>query len=106
MLMSQAFPLQISLLTPVEVSLVDSAEGFDKKFKLGLTIFLFVLLYVQHVYIFQPDDFIGIDVVTMRRKSLIWKFFLTFLMISLSCLFPIRDPILFVLLSNEEQYQR
>ena len=42
---AQAFPLQISLLTPVEVSLVDSAEGFDKIFKLGLTIFLLALLF-------------------------------------------------------------
>ena len=98
----------ISLFTP-NVSILNSpyflthTSLFISNFH---AISLFVLLYVQHVYIFQPDDFVGIDVAIMRRKSLIWKFLLTFLMISLSCLFPIRDPILFGLISNEEHYQR
>ena len=37
---SQAFPLQISLLTPVEVFAGISAEGLNKEFKFDLTIFL------------------------------------------------------------------
>ena len=36
---SQAFPLQISLLTPAEVFAGISAEGLNKEFKFDLTIF-------------------------------------------------------------------
>ena len=67
---------------------------------------IFVFLYIQHVYIFQPDDFVGVDIAIIRRKSMMWKFLLTILMISLSCIFPILDPMMFSLISKGKQYDR
>ena len=56
---------------------------------------IFILLYIQHVYVFQPDEFNGVDVSKMRKKSLMWKMFLTVFTISISIIFPIREPIMF-----------
>ena len=67
---------------------------------------LLMFLYIQHVMIFQPDDFKDLDPLKMRRKSLIWKFFLTLWVISISIVFPITEPIMFSLLSKGGQYQR
>ena len=67
---------------------------------------ILIFLYIQHVMIFQPDDFNDLDPLKMRRKSLIWKFFLTLCVISISIVFPITEPIMFSLLSKGRQYQR
>ena len=66
-----------------------------------------MFLYIQHVYVFQPDDFKISQVSSMRHKSLLWKFSLTMIAISLSILVPIeREPIIFLILTKGTDYNR
>ena len=66
-----------------------------------------LLLYIQHVYVFQPDDFKNLQVYSMRRKSLLWKVLLTLISVSLSILVPIEtQPIFFRLLTKGADYNR
>ena len=59
------------------------------------------LLYIQHVYVFQPDDFKSVQVSSMKCKSLLWKIVLTIIAILLSISVPIETPpILFQLLTK------
>ena len=68
---------------------------------------LLVQLYIQHVIIFYPDDFVNVDVSVMRQKSILWKFILTFLSISLNCLFPSSEmPHTYQLLTKGVKYDR
>ena len=66
-----------------------------------------VQLYIQHIYVFHPDEFVNIDAATMRRRSIVWKFILTFFSISLNCLFPSSEvPAVFQMLTKGGNYER
>ena len=68
---------------------------------------LLVQLYIQHVSVFYPDDFVNVDVSIMRRKSILWKFILTFFSIFLNCLFPSSEvPHTYQLLTKGVNYNR
>ena len=63
-------------------------------------------LYIQHIYVFQADDFNLSSVASMRRKCFLWKFFLTIVAILLSSIFPAREPIMVLLIFKAETYDR
>ena len=66
-----------------------------------------VQLYIQHVYVFYPDEFVNVDASIMRRKSIIWKFILIFFSISLNCIFPSSEvPPTFQMLTKGGNYER
>ena len=68
---------------------------------------LLVHLYIQHVYVFHPDEFVNVDVSIMRSKSVIWKFILTFISIFLNCLFPSSEvPHIYQMLTKGVDYDR
>ena len=68
---------------------------------------LLVQLYIQHVSVFYPDDFVNVDVSVMRQKSMLWKFILTVFSIFLRCLFPSSEvPHTYQLLSKGVNYNR
>ena len=68
---------------------------------------IFVYMYLQYVYTFQPQDFVNVQNSTLRKKCLIWKFLLTLIILLLSILFPLEEqPIPFQLLSKGEMYDR
>ena len=68
---------------------------------------LLILLYIQHLYVFYPDECANVDVSIMRRKSLIWKFILTFLSLFLSFLFPSPEvPLAYQMLAKGANYDR
>lgn len=67
----------------------------------------FVLLYINYVYVFQHEQFLKINVSSMRWKSLAWKFLLTFLSLFLSAAVPFeRIPPHFQMLQKDHQYDR
>ena len=68
---------------------------------------LLILLYIQHVYIFYFDLIANVDVSIMRQKSIIWKFFLTFLSLFIDVLVPSPDnPLAFQMLAKGASYDR
>ena len=68
---------------------------------------LLILLYIQHLFIFYPDECANVDVSIMRRKSLIWKFILTFFSLFLSYLVPSQDvPVAYQMLAKGANYDR
>ena len=68
---------------------------------------LLILLYVQHLYVFYPDECANVDVSIMRRKSLIWKFILTFSILFLSYLVPSQEvPVAYQMLAKGANYDR
>ena len=79
----------ISLVTVPITSNVPYLLTYISVFLLNFhQISLFVQLYIQHIYVFYHDDFVNVNVFIMRRKSIKWKFILTFFSIFLNCLFP------------------
>ena len=77
-----------------------------------LITYMFVFLLNFHqisvlVYVFYPDEFVNVDASILRRKSIIWKFILTFFSISLNCLFPSSEvPPTFQMLTKGGNYER
>ena len=68
---------------------------------------IFVYLYLQYIYTFQPQDFVNVQNSTLRKKCLIWKFLLTLIILLVSILFPLeKQPIPFQLLSKGQMYDR
>ena len=68
---------------------------------------IFVYLYLQYIYTFQPQDFVNVQNSTLRKKCLIWKFLLTLIILLLSILCPLeKQPIPFQLLSKGQKYDR
>ena len=98
----------ISLFTPPFTSNVSYLLTYIFVFLLNFhQISLLVLIYVQHVYVFYPDEFVNVDVSIMRRKSIIWKFILTFFSLFLSCLFPSSEvPPIFQMITKGRNYER
>ena len=98
----------ISLFTPPITSNITYLITYIFIFLLNFHIIsLLVQLYIQHIIVFYPDDFANVDVSVMRRKSIIWKFILTFLSIFLNCLFPSSEvPHTYQLLTKGVNYDR
>ena len=68
---------------------------------------LLILLYIQHLYVFYPDECANVDVSIMRRKSLIWKFILTFFSLFLGYLVPSSEvPLAYQMLAKGANYDR
>ena len=68
---------------------------------------LLILLYIQHLYVFYPDESANVDVSIMRRKSLIWKFILTFFSLFLGYLVPSSEvPLTYQMLAKGANYDR
>ena len=98
----------ISLFTPPFTSNVSYLITYVFVFLLNFhQISLLVLIYMQHVYVFYPDEFVNVDVSIMRLKSMIWKFILTFFSLFLSCLFPSSEvPPIFQMITKGRNYER
>ena len=98
----------ISLFTPPITSNVTYLITYILNFLLNFHIIsLLVQLYIQHIIVFYPDDFANVDFSIMRRKSIIWKFILTFFIIFLNCLFPSSEvPHTYQLLTKGVNYDR
>ena len=98
----------ISLFTPPITSNVTYLITYIFIFLLNFHIIsLLVQLYIQHIIVFYPDDFANVDFSIMRRKSIIWKFILTFFIIFLNCLFPSSEvPHTYQLLTKGVNYDR
>ena len=68
---------------------------------------IFVYLYLQYIYTFQPQDFVNVQNSTLRKKCLIWRFLLTLIILLLSILCPLeKQQIPFQLLSKGQKYDR
>ena len=98
----------ISLFTPAITSNVTYPITYIVIFLLNFHIIsLLIQLYIQHIIVFYPDDFANVDVSIMRRKSIMWKFIITFFSISLNCLFPsIEVPHAYQMLTKGVNYNR
>ena len=98
----------ISLFTPPITSTVAYLISHTNVFLVNFhQISVLILLYIQHVYVFYPDECANIDVSIMRRKSIIWKFILTFFSLFLSYLVPsLEAPMAYQLLAKGANYDR
>ena len=98
----------ISLFTPPITSDVTYLVSHISVFLLNFQqISLLILLNIQHAYIFHPDECAKVDVSIMRQMSIIWKFTLTVLSISLSCLVPSPEvPLAYQMLTKGVNYDR
>ena len=68
---------------------------------------LLILIYIQHIYVFYPDECVNVDVSIMRQKSIIWKFILTLFSLFLNHLFPSAEvPVTYQLLTKGVNYDR
>ena len=52
---------------------------------------MLILLYIQYLYVFYPDESVNVDVSITRRESIILKFILTLFSHFLSFLVPSPD---------------
>ena len=98
----------ISLFTPPITS--DSAylASYISVFLIDFHLMsLLILLYIQHICIFYFDLVANVDVSTMRQKSIMWKFILTFLSLFIDFLVPSPDnPLAFQMLAKGASYNR
>ena len=63
---------------------------------------ILVTVYIQNVFTFQPDDIEGIEVTTLRQKSMVSKLILAFVSMFLSILVPIEtEPNVFQWLDKD-----
>ena len=69
---------------------------------------ILVTVYIHNVFIFQPDDIEGIMVTSLRRKSMVSNFLLTFVLILLSIAVPVQtEPLIFQWLNKgKANYER
>ena len=69
---------------------------------------ILVTVYIHNVFIFQPDDIEGVTVTTLRRKSMVSKFLLTFVLVLLSTALPVQtEPLIFQWLNKgRTHYER
>ena len=100
----------ISLFTPPIISILVYFISYIFIFLMNFySVSWLVFLYIQYVYVFQHEQFLNVNVSSMRWKSLVWKFLLTFLDLSLSIAFPIQQipmPCYQMLLSKGKQCDR
>ena len=68
---------------------------------------IFVLLFIQHLFVFQNDKFSNVDNSKLRWASNIWKLVLTLISLFLSCFIKSPEvPTLFKMLTKGENYER
>ena len=68
---------------------------------------MLILLYIQHLFVFYPDECVNVDVSVMRQKSIIWKIILTLFCLFLNYLFPSAEvPVTYQLLKKGVNYDR
>ena len=98
----------ISLFTPPITSTVAYLISHINVFLVNFhQISVLILLFIQHIYVFYPDECANVDVSIMRRESIIWKFVLTFFSLFLSCLVPSQEaPTAYQLLAKGAKYDR
>ena len=64
---------------------------------------ILVTVYLQHIFIFQPDDIIEVQESNLKWKSRGWKLFLTMVCLLISYVLPIEpQPMLFQLLNKDK----
>ena len=79
----------VSLFTPPITSNIVYLISYINVFLIDFhQISLLIVIYIQHLYIFYPDECVNVDVSIMRQKSIVWKFILTLLSIFLTFLVP------------------
>ena len=108
-LISNGLVLFISLFTPpMTTSFIYLIAYFCLFFANFFLISWLVLLYVQYMYVFYPDESENIDDSVLRRKSLLWKIMLTMLTFTLNYLVPSEEiPLAIqILLKKENQHDR
>ena len=108
-LISNGLVLFISLFTPpMTTSFIYLIAYFCLFFANFFLISWLVLLYVQYMYVFYPDESENIDDSVLRRKSLLWKIILTILTFTLNYLVPSEEiPLAIqILLKKENQHDR
>ena len=82
----------ISLFTPTITSNVVYLISYISVFLINFhQISLLITIYIQHLYIFYPDECVNVVVSVMRQKIVIWKFILTLFSLFLSFLVPSID---------------
>ena len=98
----------ISLFTPPITSTVAYLISHTNMFLVNFhLISVLILLYIQHICIFYFDLVANVDVSTMRQKSIMWKFILTFLSLFIDFLVPSPDnPLAFQMLAKGASYDR
>ena len=66
-----------------------------------------ITLYIQYVYIFQHDQFVNVNISSMRWQSFCWKIGLTILCLLLNSLVSLEwTPVPYQLLSKGRPYNR
>ena len=98
----------ISLFTPAAPLNICYFSSYVVVFLLHFLVStIFVYMYIQYIFTFQPQDTVNIQSSTLWKKALIWKFILTLFILLLSILFPFEEqPIPFQLLSKGQKYDR
>ena len=98
----------ISLFTPPITSNGVYLVSYIAVFLLDLQqMSVLFLLYIQHIHVFYPDECANVDASIMRRKTIIWKFILTFFSLFLDCSFPSPEaPAAYQLLTKGANYDR
>ena len=71
-----------------------------------LQISLLILLYLQHLYVFHPDEFVNADFSIVRQKTTVWKLILTLFCLFLNYLVPGEVPMSFQVLAKGANYDR
>ena len=98
----------ISLFTPAAPLNISYFISYVGVFLLHFLVSsIFVYLYLQYIFTFQPQDTTNVQNSSLWKKALIWKCLLTLIILLLSILFPLEEqPIPFQLMSKGQNYDR
>ena len=98
----------ISLFTPTINSNVAYLISYISVFLVNFhQMSLLITIYIQHLYVFYPDECLNVDVSIMRQKTIIWKFILNLSSLFLSFLVPSPDvPWAYQILTKGATYNR
>ena len=98
----------ISLFTPsINLSIVYIISHIGVFLLHWHVVLIFVYVYLQYIFTFQPQDTGNVLISTMRKKCFLWKLLLVFISLLMSIIFPLEEqPIPFQLLSKGLEYKR
>ena len=98
----------ISLFTPFITCNIAYLVTYISVFLVNFhQISMLILLYIQHLFVFYPDECVNVDVSVLRQKSIIWKFVLTLFSLFLGFLVPSPDvPWTYQMLAKGANYER
>ena len=111
-ILESSFGILISPIVPNHISslhnffyFVTYFAGFLQNFTV---ISLLVTLYVNYLFIFQPEVVENLTMESLRWRSMAWKIFLTIIAIFLNLIAPspFSDPVMFQFLTNGQKYDR